>query len=90
MGASSASDCVALQDGPVKGAPSGRVAEAMAQSAPLDGSDSKGLNQWERTALELAEERPGMARSVSVPAPPAPSGRQGTAAKYSNRGVHLG
>jgi hypothetical protein len=34
-GASSASDCVALQGRPVKGAPSGRVAEAMAQAPPL-------------------------------------------------------
>ena len=33
--ASSASDCVALQDGPVKGAPSRRVAKAMAQAPPL-------------------------------------------------------
>ena len=33
--ASSATDYVALQDGPVKGAPSGRVAEAMAQAPPL-------------------------------------------------------
>src|SRR5512135_2397265 len=31
-GASSASDHVVLQGGPVKGAPSGRVAEAMAQA----------------------------------------------------------
>ena len=31
-GASSASDCVALQGRPVKGASSGRVAEAMAQA----------------------------------------------------------
>ena len=35
QGASSASDCVALQGRPVKGAPSGRVAEAMAQAPPL-------------------------------------------------------
>ena len=35
-GASSASDCVALQGRPVKGAPSGRVAKAMAQTATLD------------------------------------------------------
>ena len=34
-GASSASDCLALQGRPVKGAPSGRVAEAMAQAPPL-------------------------------------------------------
>jgi len=34
--ASSASDDVALQDRPVKGAPSGRVATAMAQNATLD------------------------------------------------------
>jgi hypothetical protein len=65
-GASSASDCVALQDGPVKGAPSGRVAKAMAQAPPLtvpsfqavSGSfRMRHLNQWERKALELAEER---------------------------------
>jgi hypothetical protein len=36
-GASSASDCVALQGRPVKGAPSGRVATAMAQAPPLTG-----------------------------------------------------
>lgn len=34
-GASSASDCVALQARPVKGAPCGRVAKAMAQAPPL-------------------------------------------------------
>ena len=34
-GASSAPDYVALQGRPVKGAPSGRVAEAMAQAPPL-------------------------------------------------------
>ena len=34
-GASSASDCVALQDGPVKGARCARVAAAMAQAPPL-------------------------------------------------------
>jgi hypothetical protein len=33
--ASSASDCVALQGGPVKGAPCGRVAVAMARAPPL-------------------------------------------------------
>ena len=36
-GASSASDCVALQGRPVKGTPCGRVAEAMAQAPPLTG-----------------------------------------------------
>jgi len=84
VGASSASDCVALQDRPVKGAPCGRVATAMAQASPrgcprhavaaLDGiasvrvdwADSKGLNQWERTALELAEERSTLGSGTSA------------------------
>ncbi len=35
LGASSAPDCVALQGRPVKGAPCGRVATAMAQAPPL-------------------------------------------------------
>jgi hypothetical protein len=45
-GASSAPDCVALQDRPVEGS-----------FTPVDWTDSKGPNEWNRKALELTGER---------------------------------
>jgi hypothetical protein len=80
-GASPATDDVALQDRPVKGAPSGRVATAMAQSATLDSpalpggfrqlSDEASLRLGQVAGRSHRHARPGGTQhTASVPRQP--------------------
>jgi hypothetical protein len=71
--ASSATDYVALQDGPVKGAPSGRVAEAMAQAPPMTFPPFQAVSGSYRIRHLHAAASSQEARTWRRPASPAPS-----------------
>ena len=55
----------------VRGCPSHAIAALdHIIGAYVDWEDSKGLNEWERKALELTEERTGLTRSFATSEPP--------------------